>query len=224
MTKPTDTHDVRTDVDDPAISPEGRFGGAEGSAPEADPTGPSGVRRWLSRWLLGGTFVGGIIVGVILVGLLNLSTPDFLAAGQPSPSPTASGFNRVEVAADVRVNAACLRVINEAQDIYGPLTGLNQAITDVNLKQLDDIVRQLQPIQPRLERDLRDCQVDATATEPGGLGASPAPTTSALPPSGSTGPESIAPESVPPVSPAPESVAPTAAVEATPPPTPTPTG
>ena len=64
------------------------------------------------------------------------------------------------VVAEARVNAACLAVINEAQDMYTVLTGLGQAVSDVDLQQLDDIVRRLQPIEARLGQDLQRCRVD----------------------------------------------------------------
>jgi hypothetical protein len=48
------------------------------------------------------------------------------------------------------------------------------AITAVNLQQLDDIVRRLQSIQPRLENDLGDCQVEADVSPT----PSPAPSAS----------------------------------------------
>ena len=78
--------------------------------------------------------------------------------------------------AEARVNAACLAVINEAQDVYTVLTGLDEAVTDVDLQALDDIVRRLQPIEARLGRDLQNCQVDTSVgTETTGTGA-PQPT------------------------------------------------
>jgi hypothetical protein len=73
-------------------------------------------------------------------------------------APTPGGS--VPVVAEARVNAACLAVINEAQDMYTVLSGLDQAITDVDMQQLDDIVRRLQPIQTRLGQDLQECEVD----------------------------------------------------------------
>jgi len=115
-------------------------------------------RPW---WVLLALFVGGLVVGVLLVGLLSAGTPDFVtqsrreAPASTAPDPSAS----VEVAAQARVNAACLRVINEAQDVYSALTGLDEAVTDVDLGALDDIVRRLQPIEPRLARDLQECEV-----------------------------------------------------------------
>ena len=59
-------------------------------------------------------------------------------------------------AASAQVNAACLRVINEAQDVATILSEVGPAITAVNLQQLDDMVRRLQSIQARLDDDLRD--------------------------------------------------------------------
>jgi hypothetical protein len=56
-----------------------------------------------------------------------------------------------------------------AQDAYTVLTGLDEAVTDVDLQALDDIVRRLQPIEARLGRDLQACQVDTRViTEPTG--------------------------------------------------------
>jgi hypothetical protein len=52
-------------------------------------------------------------------------------------------------------------VINGAQDVTTTLSEVGPAIRDVNLQQLDDIVRRLQPIQTRLQNDLQDCQIEA---------------------------------------------------------------
>ena len=105
-------------------------------------------------------FVGGLVAGVLLVGLLSAGTPDFVvanreAAASASPSPSAS----VEVAAQARVNAACLRVINDAQDVYSALAGLGEAVDEVDFGAIDDVIRRLQPVEPRLARDLQDCEV-----------------------------------------------------------------
>lgn len=184
----TSLHGPNEDRSDPDLSNEGRESDPSTSEDQAE--APRGAGRpWLSRWLLAGTFVVGVIVGIVVVGLLSLSAPEFLSANQREASPSPTKFNPVEVSAEVRVNAACLRVINEAQDMYAALNGVDQAVTDVNLKQLDDIVRQLQPVQPRLERDLRDCRVDATADNPSGI---PSASTQ-LPPSSTPAPTNGAP-------------------------------
>jgi hypothetical protein len=133
-------------------------------------------RPW---WVLLAVFVGGLVVGVLLVGLLSAGTPDFVTqsrenAASASPEPSAG----VEVAAEARVNAACLRVINEAQDVYSALSGLDAAVTDVDLSTLDDIVRRLQPLEPRLARDLQACEV---VVEPAGGGTPGAATPRASP-------------------------------------------
>ena len=76
-----------------------------------------------------------------------------------------------------QINAACLRVIDHAKEVHDILTGVGQATADVDLQRLDDMVRQLQPIEPELGRDLQQCQVDANLSgPPGGSGASPDPT------------------------------------------------
>jgi hypothetical protein len=139
---------------------------------------PTQTRR-LRWWIAGITFVVGFVFGVIAVGLLDVTTPSFGTAGGRGSTPIAGGptpGGGVPVVAEARVNAACLAVINEAQDAYTVLTGLGQAVTDVDLQALDDIVRRLQPIEARLGRDLQSCQVDASVvSEPTGA-ATPQPT------------------------------------------------
>ena len=130
-------------------------------------------RPW---WVLLGVFVGGLVVGVLLVGLLDAGTPDFVTQSQESaPTASAGPSAGVEVAAQARVNAACLRVINEAQDVYSALTGLDEAVTDVDLTALDDIVRRLQPVEPRLARDLRACEVVVEEGAPSAGAPAPSP-------------------------------------------------
>jgi hypothetical protein len=143
----------------------------------AEPT-PSRTRR-LRWWISGITFVGGVVVGMLAVGLLSASNPSFGAAGPDPNGPTANSAatpgGSIPVVAQAQVNAACLSVINEAQDLAAILTGLDDAVTDVDLQHLDDIVRQIQPIQPRLSRDLQDCEIDAELVNPSGTPATPSP-------------------------------------------------
>ena len=46
--------------------------------------------------------------------------------------------------------------------MYAILTDLPQAASDVDLQQLDDIARRLQPIEARLGPDLQQCKVDTS--------------------------------------------------------------
>jgi hypothetical protein len=120
---------------------------------------PKRRSRW---WIAALTFVAGIVIGVLIVGFLDSSTSDFSAAqSAPSTSPSPAAGQSEPAAASAQVNAACLRVINHAQDVATILSEVGPAITAVNLQQLDDIVRRLQSIQTRLEVDLRDCKVNA---------------------------------------------------------------
>jgi hypothetical protein len=64
-----------------------------------------------------------------------------------------------------------------ATDLYVVLTGLDEAITDVDLQALDDIVRRLQPIEARLGRDLQRCEVDTGVVTNPATGAPPEPST-----------------------------------------------
>jgi hypothetical protein len=123
--------------------------------------------RRLRWWIAAITFVAGFVFGVLAAGLLNATTPDFGrgtgqggAATPTSLAPSPGGS--VPVVAEARVNAACLAVINDAQDVYAVLTVLPEAVADVDLQQLDDIVRRLQPIVARLGPDLQNCRVDTS--------------------------------------------------------------
>ncbi len=139
------------------------------SAPPSNPTATALRVQW---WVAALTFVGGLVVGVLAVGLLTGTTPDFGAGSGGAPSaPTTRGG--VPVVAEARVNAACLSAINEAQDMYTVLTDVGPAAQDVDLQQLDDIVRRLQPIQGRLGPALQNCRVDTSVAN----NASEAPST-----------------------------------------------
>jgi hypothetical protein len=156
------------------------------SEPEGRPTqsAPAQTRR-LRWWIAGITFVVGFVFGIIAVGLLRLGTPEFGAqpgpgGGTAAPTLAPSPGGTVPVVAEARVNAPCLAVINSAQDMYIILTGLDEAVTDVDLQALDDIVRRLQPIEARLGQDLPRCEVDTgIVTNP--TGPAPSDTSTAQP-------------------------------------------
>lgn len=151
----------------------------DNSPPDPAPARPEKARpRW---WLAVIIFVGGLIVGVLTVALLFSSTPEFGAAdGEGGQDPGQQGptaDRSVPIVAEARVNAACLRVINEAQDVYRIISGVGEAASDVDLQRLDDIVRRLQPIEPRLARDLQACRVDTQVVgNPTAAPSSPIPT------------------------------------------------
>jgi len=136
-----------------------------GTDPKHQADGNARPSQRRSRWWIAVlTFVAGIGVGVLIVGFLNASTPDFAPVQSAPPAPPSpTGSPSVPGGASARVNAACVRVINEAQDVATILSEVGPAITSVNLQQLDDIVRRLQSIEGRLENDLRDCRVEAGA-------------------------------------------------------------
>lgn len=146
------------------------------------PYGRGGGRRGSRWWVWVVVFLVGIGVGILAVGMLSVGVPTFrrpaaaaTTASVTQPGPAPSGSPTVGPGAQVRANAACLQAIRDAQDVYGVINGLGQALTAVDLARLDTIVRQLQPLQPRLQGHLRDCNVD-TQVEPGNLSPSPSPT------------------------------------------------
>jgi len=119
-----------------------------------------------SRWVLAlVTFLLGVGIGVLAVGLLSSGKPDFPTAGTPAATVTTTAEPTSPAAgasAAAAVNPACLQVIDQAQEISNILSGVGQAGADVDLQRLDDIVRQLQPIQPQLVDSLKACQVDTS--------------------------------------------------------------
>ncbi len=136
--------------------------GSEVTAPSVSGTHTRRLRWWVAAI----TFVGGVVVGILAVGLLSAGTPAFGSGapggGEAPTSSLAPGPGGVPVVAQAQVNAACLSVINEAQDTYTVLTDVGEAAAEVDLQQLDDIVRRLQPIEARLSQDLPNCQVDTS--------------------------------------------------------------
>ncbi len=140
---------------------------------------PTTMVRW---WVAALTGLGGLVVGVVVTAVLLATTPQFGTG--PAGSGDGEG-NRptsdssVPVVVEARVNAACLRVINEAQDVVRILSGVDEATDDVDLLELDDIVRRLQPVESRLQRDLQECRVDTSA--PAGSTASPSAAVPTLP-------------------------------------------
>jgi hypothetical protein len=159
---------------------------SESRGNEVDAAQPRGSRWWV-RVL---TFGGGVVAGILVVGLLGWGTPDFGSgagsngAGGPGGRQDPTPSSPVPATARALVNSACLRVINEAQDVYSILSQVDEAVTDVDLQVLDDLVRRLQPVESRLERDLAECDVDTEVT--GGGSPTPEPSPASPVPSPST--------------------------------------
>lgn len=153
--------------------------GSDTDDPTSGSTNPTTMVRW---WVAALTGVGGLVIGVLVAAVLLATTPQFgtaaaESAGGQADSPTSDGS--IPVVVEARVNAACLRVINEAQDVVRILSGVDEASEDVDLLELDDIVRRLQPVETRLQRDLQQCRVDTGA--PAESTASPSAAVPTLP-------------------------------------------
>lgn len=142
---------------------------------------PARGTRW---WIVGLALVVGVVVGVLGVGLVTPGGFEQPTAAGASAAPAPTGNPAPQVvqsggaAVTAEVNPACLRVINEAQNIYGIINGIGDAASSLDFARLDEVVRRLQPVQPRLQADLTDCNV-STRLSNGDLApsASAAPTT-----------------------------------------------
>ena len=133
-------------------------------------------RRWTRAagwWLAAGTFVLGVVAGGLLVGLASSgsSAGTGPAAENPSVAAVPPG---TPAAGQYTVNAACIRAVNEAQDTYGAINDLADAAAALSAARLDEIVRRLQPLQRRLEQDLRACRI-ATRLPDGSVSSGPVP-------------------------------------------------
>ena len=129
----------------------------------------SRAARW---WLAAGTFVIGIVAGAIIAGLLSEGS-SVAVAGSPAASAasssaaasssSAAASSSAEAASSqtgqVIVSDECLRAINAAQDAYAAVNQIAGAIKDLDLSALDGIIRELQPLQSRLQGDIKACQV-----------------------------------------------------------------
>jgi hypothetical protein len=81
----------------------------------------------------------------------------------------------------VQVNQACLRSINAAQDVYQQLDALAQAAQNLDAARLDEVIRNLQPLEQRLRDSLPACQVTTRLPDgsviSGGAGDAPGAST-----------------------------------------------
>jgi hypothetical protein len=148
-----------------------RAGDAKAGPMDAGPRSPAPdnrSRRAARWWLAAATFVVGLFVGGILVGLFSEGSPALPAAGAgatPTPAgPTGSasaqsGSAAAGATAELVVNDACLRALNAAQDIYASVDDLGEAASQLNAARLDEVIRQLQPLQGRLRANIEDCTV-----------------------------------------------------------------
>lgn len=139
--------------------------------------------RW---WLAAVTFVVGLIVGGIAVGLVGTDPPSFsdgVAADTATPPASSSpaATTSAGATAEVMVNDACLRALNAAQDIYGSVNDLARAAGDLDVARLDEVIRQLQPLQSRLLDNLNACEVQTRLPDGSVVSSAPSVSTGAAP-------------------------------------------
>lgn len=143
------------------------------SVPDA-PVG-SAVRRYRLPALLLAVFVVGLIVGAVIVAVFSGGTQFTVSpttTGSTSPSGTAP---TTPSGGEFRVNAACLRAVDDAKGAASALSGLSSAARNLDAAALDAIVRQVQAADRKLHRDIGQCH--AVVLLPSGPSSlSPTPT------------------------------------------------
>lgn len=120
--------------------------------PAAGPRTPARrehARKWLAAAAI---FAAGALAAGLPAGLLSSGSSP---GGSPTPStaPSSTGGGQVSV------NASCVNAISDAQEVRDQLRELGLAAQQLNAGKLDQIVRQLEPVQNRLDADARACQI-----------------------------------------------------------------
>lgn len=161
-------------------------------APTRSPAGTGRLRPALRGWLAAATFVFGLFVGGIVVGLLSDGPslpPAGTSAAEPLP-PAGTGSSAAPSSgaaaggtAEVVVNDACLRAVNNAQDVYAAVEDLGEAAAELNAARLDEAIRRLQPLQTRLQENIAGCQVVTRLPDGSVVTSTPPLSTSPAPPS-----------------------------------------
>ena len=160
--------------------------------PQAAPPAPPSRRtpwhrRRPARWLLAaatfvvGLFVGGVFVGLVSGGSTPAPAPTTTITVAPSTPPSAapSTGGSGGLTGQVTVNAACLRAINDAQSASADIGDLVSALRSLSASRIDEAIRQLEPLETRLQSELQDCQVASTL--PSGIAGATGPTGAAAP-------------------------------------------
>lgn len=123
--------------------------------------------------LVVGVVLGGGIVA-IYSGSDEVAVPVPPTSGSPgsstAPPSTMSGSSS-SGGADVQLSAACVRAVNDAQNVYTALGGLDAAVQKLDLTKVDSIIRQVQVVQRRLKVDVPACH--AGIQLPSGSGSTP---------------------------------------------------
>lgn len=110
------------------------------------------ARRWLTAAAI---FAAGALAAGLPAGLLS-SGPGPSAGGSPAPSAAPSG---ISPGGQASVNNSCIKAIRDAQAVRAQLPGLGLAAQQLSASKLDQIVRQLEPVQNRLNADSRACRI-----------------------------------------------------------------
>lgn len=130
-----------------------------------------GFLALLLALVLGAVIGGGIVAVYSGSDNVAVPTPSGSAPANSSTSPsTSSAGPSPSSGANVQLSAACVRSVNDAQDAYTALSGLDKAVTSLDAQKLDAIVRQVQAVQRRLKADLPAChagiQLPSGSTSP----------------------------------------------------------
>ena len=108
------------------------------------------ARKWLTAAAI---FAAGALAAGLPAGLLSSGSSP---GGSPSPSTAPSSTSG---GGQVSVSTSCVKAISDAHKVRDQLRELGLAAQQLNAGKLDQIVRQLEPVQNRLDADSRACQI-----------------------------------------------------------------
>lgn len=110
--------------------------------------------------LVVGAVAGGVVVAVFSGDdqvVVRTPSSASASAGSPTQHVTGSSGRSPSGSANVQLSSACVRVVNDAQDAYTALGGLENAVKTLNATKLDNIIRQVQQVRRHLAADLPKC-------------------------------------------------------------------
>lgn len=127
-------------------------------------SGSRGAAAWLVPLL---TFVAGLVLGGFLLWLFNGddTSSSVQADGTEAPaSPSADGASPSSAASPevvVRVPASCLDVADQADRAAEVFDGALEAVRDFDARRLEEIVEEVQDLQPSIQEQAQQCRDQA---------------------------------------------------------------
>lgn len=137
-----------------------------GSTAASAPRPPQRERSWLPALLPAITFLIGVALGGALIAVGTNAGGDDSAAPHSTAAPAPSGSASTSGDAVVTVPGACLDAANQAEEAFSLLRGGVTAIRDLDARRLQELVDQLQKLDPQVRSLVDECRAAAAVSTP----------------------------------------------------------